>query len=162
MDFLWVSAFLLSQLKRGVSMVNFINNNTIRINNFTLSNSYLQEKTKTDSKKFDEYINENMVIPDEDANIPIVQETDSDEEINSNEIDLMVEGLTPYINEIVEKLKDPGGKIEATDDINDWRNMSEEEWEKMLKRVDNDIEEMIERISEEEASAMEKELRQDV
>ncbi len=137
-------------------MVNFINNNTIRINNFTLANGYFQEKSKTDSKHFDAFMQENIIKVEEGDTVPEVPEPDSDE------IDLMVEGLTPYINEIVEKLKDPGGKIEVTDDINDWRNMSEEEWEKMLKRVDNDIEEMIERISEEEASAREKELRQDI
>ena len=43
---------------------------------------------------------------------------------------------------------------QATDDPDDWRNMSDEEWEKLLRRIDADIQDMVEAVKEEMEEAM--------
>ena len=58
--------------------------------------------------------------------------------------------------DILEMLMESYKKIHEKDDEDgDWRKMTDEEWEKLLARVDADIDDMVERVKEETEAAKE-------
>ena len=65
---------------------------------------------------------------------------------------LSVESLMPHINKLIDALMNKG-----TDQETDWRKMTDKEWEKLLERVDNDIDDIIEEVKEEEEKIEEEE-----
>jgi len=62
--------------------------------------------------------------------------------------------------DILEMLMESYKKIHEKDDADgDWRKMTDEEWEKLLARVDADIDDMVERVKEETEAAKEEQAK---
>ena len=59
------------------------------------------------------------------------------------------------VQDVLKMLIETYSKLESKNEEDDWRGMSDEEWEKILDRVDNDINAMIELIREEAEKAKE-------
>lgn len=65
------------------------------------------------------------------------------------------------VQDALKMLIETYSKLESKNEEDDWRGMSDEEWEKLLDRVDNDINAMIELIREEAENAKETHQKED-
>ena len=65
------------------------------------------------------------------------------------------------VQDVLKMLIETYSKLESKNEEDDWRGMSDEEWEKLLDRVDNDINAMIELIREEAEKAKETHQKED-
>ncbi|WP_458457585.1 hypothetical protein [Pseudobutyrivibrio sp.] len=65
------------------------------------------------------------------------------------------------VQNVLKMLIETYSKLESKNEEDDWRGMSDEEWEKLLARVDNDINAMIELIREEAEKAKETHQKED-
>lgn len=65
------------------------------------------------------------------------------------------------VQDVLKMLIETYSKLESKNEEDDWRGMSDEEWEKLLDRVDNDISAMIELIREEAEKAKETHQKED-
>lgn len=65
------------------------------------------------------------------------------------------------VQDVLKMLIETYSKLESKNEEDDWRGMSDEEWEKLLNRVDNDINAMIELIREEAEKAKETHQKED-
>lgn len=70
-------------------------------------------------------------------------------------------GEVTDVQDILKMLIETYSKLESKNEEDDWRGMSDEEWEKLLDRVDNDINAMIELIREEAEKAKETHQKED-
>jgi predicted Fe-S protein YdhL (DUF1289 family) len=53
-------------------------------------------------------------------------------------------------------------KKDSNDEEVDWRKMTDEEWEKLLARIDADIDDMVERVKEESQEAKEEQVKEEL
>ena len=83
--------------------------------------------------------------------------TEKVEEAETAEDDTTVKAMTA--EDILNKLMEKYQKINH-DDEEDWRKISDEEWEKLLAKVDNDIEAMQEYLAEEEEKAKQEQIEE--
>ena len=65
------------------------------------------------------------------------------------------------VQDVLKMLIETYSKLESKNEEDDWRGMSDEEWEKLLDRVDNDINAIIELIREEAEKAKETHQKED-
>ena len=65
------------------------------------------------------------------------------------------------VQDVLKMLIETYSKLESKNEEDDWRGMSDDEWEKLLNRVDNDINAMIELIREEAEKAKETHQKED-
>ncbi len=64
--------------------------------------------------------------------------------------------------EVLKKLIEAYMKKDSNNNEVDWRNMTDEEWEKLLARIDADIDDMIERVKEETEAAKEEQVKEEL
>ena len=62
----------------------------------------------------------------------------------------------------LKKLIEAYMKKDSTNKEVDWRNMTDEEWEKLLARIDADIDAMVERVKEESQEAKEEQVKEEL
>ena len=70
-------------------------------------------------------------------------------------------GEVMEVQDVLKMLIETYSKLESKNEEDDWRGMSDEEWEKLLDRVDNDINAIIELIREEAEKAKETHQKED-
>ena len=71
-------------------------------------------------------------------------------------------GIIMEPKDILKMLMESYKKIHDKDDEDDWRKMTDEEWEKLLARIDADIDDMVERVKEESREAKEKQVKEEL
>jgi hypothetical protein len=62
----------------------------------------------------------------------------------------------------LKKLIEAYMKKDSNDEEVDWRKMTDEEWEKLLARIDADIDDMVERVKEESQEAKEEQVKEEL
>ena len=62
--------------------------------------------------------------------------------------------------EALKKLIEEYLKKDSNDEEVDWRNMTDEEWKKLLERIDADIDDMVKRVKEETEEAKEEQAKE--
>ena len=83
--------------------------------------------------------------------------------ISESEVTLKREstGEVMDVQDVLKMLIETYRKLESKDEEDDWRSMSDDEWEKLLDQVDNDIDAIIELIREEAEKAKEAQQKED-
>ena len=71
-------------------------------------------------------------------------------------------GIIMEPKDILKMLMESYKKIHDKDGEDDWRKMTDEEWEKLLARIDADIDDMVERVKEESQEAKEEQVKEEL
>ena len=77
--------------------------------------------------------------------------TSTDEQLNTMEL---ADGITAFSYQGVMQQFETRIDVNRDEEV-DWRNMTDEEWKKLLERIDADIDDMVERVKEETEEAKE-------
>jgi predicted Fe-S protein YdhL (DUF1289 family) len=82
--------------------------------------------------------------------------TSTDEQLNTTE---PADGITAFSYQGVMQQFEIGIDVNGDEEV-DWRNMTDEEWKKLLERIDADINDMVERVKEETEEAKEEQAKE--
>ncbi|CBK73706.1 hypothetical protein CIY_08210 [Butyrivibrio fibrisolvens 16/4] len=82
--------------------------------------------------------------------------TSTDEQLNTTEL---ADGITSFSYQGVMQQFETRIDVNGDEEV-DWRNMTDEEWKKLLERIDADIDDMVERVKEETEEAKEEQVKE--
>ncbi len=91
----------------------------------------------------------NVSMTEKVSETPTIEESEE----NENAIDTQ---------DALKKLIEAYMKKDSNNKEVDWRNMTDEEWEKLLARIDADIDDMVERVKEESQEAKEEQVKEEL